>query len=274
MSVLSFLTTTKMHFLTCRHDNKEPQPLPEPLLADPGLEAAPAQAVAAPELAPAELPSLPEDFLNEQLVEGQNLQDIPLQEPAHGLEEPGAEAQPAEPAVEDHIPEPPPNPVEEHPAALEENQPGEAAQPIVPAAAPADRVRGPGRGYFNYWMDIKCATCNRVCGQLKKDPGPGDRDPPTWYMRVRNADGSWPSKGPQFRRRSVNTFGDSDVRSRKWIEDNKLCCRGLKKMALKLCFCFCCCGYCFDFHHLIRIVHLISYSSAVSTSTAQVSFFS
>jgi hypothetical protein len=71
---------------------------------------------------------------------------------------------------------------------------------------------------------VSCEVCGRVCGQLKLDPNPGSRDPPTWYMRVCGTDGSWPSKGPTFKRSIVSVMGNTDVRVRAWIQRNRKCC--------------------------------------------------
>lgn len=100
----------------------------------------------------------------------------------------------------------------------------EAPAPVAPPVPEAEaRVRAPGRGYVNFWTDVSCEVCGRVCGQLKLDPNPGSRDPPTWYMRVCGTDGSWPSKGPTFKRSIVSVMGNTDVRVRAWIQRNRKC---------------------------------------------------
>ena len=101
----------------------------------------------------------------------------------------------------------------------------EAPAPVAPPVPEAEaRVRAPGRGYVNFWTDVNCEVCGRVCGQLKLDPNPGSRDPPTWYMRVCGTNGSWPSKGPTFKRSIVSVMGNTDVRVRAWIQRNRKCC--------------------------------------------------
>lgn len=98
------------------------------------------------------------------------------------------------------------------------------------AACPTKRVHM--RGYINMWSDITCTRCGAICGQIKLDPGPGGRDSPTWYSRVKLADGSWPSKGRYFTRRSINTVGESDEFSRAWIADWSHC-HGIKRAGLE-----------------------------------------
>ena len=107
---------------------------------------------------------------------------------------------------------------------------------LVRPVAPAPRPDAPAparaaaavhsRGYINQWANVVCATCGNVAGQIKWDPGPGQRDDPTWFMRVRCADGKWGSKYPEFRRRTTGVVGDSDEFPKGWVQENKNCCRG------------------------------------------------
>ena len=121
---------------------------------------------------------------------------------------------------------------EEEPAGPLE---GEEAPQSLPAEldepeAPLSRLRH--RGYINQWSDITCSHCHAICGQIKLDPGPGARDSPTWYSRVKLPDGSWPTKGRFFTRRSINTVGESDDFSRAWIADWSHC-HGTKRAGLE-----------------------------------------
>ena len=86
-------------------------------------------------------------------------------------------------------------------------------------------VRGPGRGYINVWQDVLCNVCGQVAGQIKLDPGPANRDPETWFMRVKEGD-RWASKYPKFRRRTANVIGISDDFATGWVHENRTCCDG------------------------------------------------
>ena len=132
----------------------------------------------------------------------------------------------------------PPEPVEEsdHPADIDNHELQEEDPPpptpassstAAPAssstAAPASHARGPAT-HHNVWVDVLCARCSTVSGQIKYDPSPGLRDPATWVMRVRHSDGSYPGKGPTFRRRSCTIVGESDEFAKDWVLTNKQCC--------------------------------------------------
>ena len=84
--------------------------------------------------------------------------------------------------------------------------------------------RGPGRGYVNVWEDVQCPDCSKICGQIKLDPTPGSRDPPTWYMRVCDPHGVFPSKGPFFKRRVARLIGEGPEGPTHWVMENKRCC--------------------------------------------------
>ena len=92
-----------------------------------------------------------------------------------------------------------------------------------PPAAAAPRVHG--RGYINQWQDVACPRCGRTAGHIKLDPGPGNRDCPTWMMRVRDAAGKWGSKYPDLRKRTTSVVGESDEFALRWVQDNKKCCQ-------------------------------------------------
>ena len=87
--------------------------------------------------------------------------------------------------------------------------------------------RGPHkhhRDYRNVWHDVWCSRCLVKAGQIKLDPGPGSRDPPTWYMRTRISKNQWATGGQYFSRRTVTVVGETDEFCKKWILDNQLCC--------------------------------------------------
>ena len=103
--------------------------------------------------------------------------------------------------------------------------PDDPPAPILHPPAP-DRPAAAPRYHMLSWEDVTCPDCNAICGQFKFSPGPGRRDgadPPTWIMRVRQPDGSWPSKGPCFHRRVVHLVADNYPE--RWISENKRCCR-------------------------------------------------
>ena len=100
---------------------------------------------------------------------------------------------------------------------------------LLPPAAPVPGVRGPRApaAMSLTWTDVQCESCHQIAGQLKYNPGPSrneDTDPPTWFMRVKDG-GSWPSKGPYFKRRLARIVGDSDQFCRNWIRENRTCCQ-------------------------------------------------
>jgi len=111
----------------------------------------------------------------------------------------------------------PPEPVE---AGVRPGAEAAPANPRHPPAAP--------RHHVLFWEDVTCPGCNRTCGQFKFSPGPGRRegsDPPTWIIRVREEDGSWPSKGRCFHRRVAHLVPEENPKA--WIPENKRCCRRL-----------------------------------------------
>ncbi|CAK9095553.1 unnamed protein product [Durusdinium trenchii] len=139
---------------------------------------------------------------------------------------PDAEIEVAAPVVEPRVPEVVAPAVAEPNAAPEALAPDAAEvavldgapQPPAAGAAPGDArpdpaPRGPraaGRGFINVWTDVQRSSCSSVAGQIKLDPFPGSRDAPTWFMRIKQADGSWASKFPGFRRRTTHVIGESE----------------------------------------------------------------
>ena len=103
--------------------------------------------------------------------------------------------------------------------------------PVAPDAveAPVEgrAPRGPraaGRGFVNQWEDVVCPECHKIVGQIKLDPAPGSRDPPTWYMRAADRNGIFPSKGPFFKRKVARLIGEGPEGPTQWVMDNRKCC--------------------------------------------------
>ena len=99
--------------------------------------------------------------------------------------------------------------------------PRAAAKPRAIAVQRAPAVR------LLVWTDVECNTCHQTAGQFKYSEGParlGAHDPPTWMMRVQDPDGSWPTKGKNFRRRQSSIVGQTDEFAKNWISQNKTCC--------------------------------------------------
>ena len=75
------------------------------------------------------------------------------------------------------------------------------------------------------WTEVTCTVCNGIAGQLKFDPAPGNRDGPSWVMRVPDPNTrEWPQQGERFRRRRTSRVGDDDGFARAWIQENRVCC--------------------------------------------------
>eukprot|EP00435_Cladocopium_sp_Y103_P057818 s524_g20.t1 len=135
------------------------------------------------------------------------------------------------------------NPVPLQPAAPDLEPPAEVAAAaagvdLVVAkakAAPKAAAERPGprhtRDYMNQWTDVPCRQCNvAIAGQIKFDQGPGGRDKPTWFMRVREDDGSLnQSSGRYFSRRLTSVVGNTDAFAISWIDEYKKCC-GSKRL--------------------------------------------
>lgn len=112
-------------------------------------------------------------------------------------------------------------------------QAAEAPAPVdgeLPLADPAPRPAAAGRVIAGrrdeviLWSDIFCEHCGDHCGQIKLDPHPGNRDEPTWVMRVQNEHGVWPQKGGLFRRRIARLIGDGPEGATKWVMHMRKCC--------------------------------------------------
>ena len=110
------------------------------------------------------------------------------------------------------------------PAAAAAEAPAPA--PAAAAAAAAAVVRGdraPAPRQL-VWTDHLCSSCGQLIGQFKLAPCAGGRDPPTWFMRSREADGRFPQNGPGFVRRLASLVNEADIHS--WIERRAQCrCR-------------------------------------------------
>ena len=106
---------------------------------------------------------------------------------------------------------------------------GAPAVPVVASALDgASAVPAPvaSRIPVLIWTDVRCENCHELSGQFKLAEAPGMRDPPTWFMRVRLEDKSWPMQGPKFHRRQVRLVGRSEDYCRNWIKQKKTCCEG------------------------------------------------
>ena len=119
----------------------------------------------------------------------------------------------AEAPAEDAVPPPPPPP--------------SPPPPHVSRAEPAEpRVR---RAEILDWTEVMCPYCNSICGQVKYDPNPGNREP-IWVMRVKDVDGQWPSQGKLFRRRLTRLIGESADGAKKWCRSQRTCCETNKEV--------------------------------------------
>ena len=159
----------------------------------------------------------PHDPSSSSSSSSSSLDDLqpPVEEDAKADADPGPPP-PAVPVADDRRPAPP-EPVE---AGVRPGAKAAAARanPLHPPAAP--------RHHVLFWEDVTCPDCNRTRGQYKFSPGPGRRegsDPPTWIIRVKEEDGSWPSKGRCFHRRVAHLV--SEEYPKRWISENKRCCR-------------------------------------------------
>ena len=97
-----------------------------------------------------------------------------------------------------------------------------AAGSLAPAITAAG-LRAPAHQYM-FWETVMCTNCGQDAGQMKCDPSPGGRDKPTWHMRVKNVDGSWPTKGHSYQRRLVDRIGEATDYCVNWILGNRTCC--------------------------------------------------
>ena len=122
----------------------------------------------------------------------------------------------------------------EVPAEAAAEVPAEAAAevpvpppPVVPPE-PA-QPRAARRAEMLDWTDVTCSYCHSICGQIKYDPNPGNREP-IWVMRVREQDGQWPTQGRNFRRRLTRLIGESDELATKWCRSQRTCCQTNKRV--------------------------------------------
>ena len=99
--------------------------------------------------------------------------------------------------------------------------------PVVPPE-PA-QPRAARRAEMLDWTDVTCSYCHSICGQIKYDPNPGNREP-IWVMRVREQDGQWPTQGRNFRRRLTRLIGESDELATKWCRSQRTCCQTNKRV--------------------------------------------
>ena len=117
-------------------------------------------------------------------------------------------------------------PAEHGPRAAPCEAPAERGPRAAPREAPAERGPRAAAACALVWTDVTCSSCNQVCGQFKFSPGPsrlGSPDPPTWFMRVKEND-TWPSTGPNFRRRLAKVVGENSDYCKTWIQKNRKCC--------------------------------------------------
>ena len=108
----------------------------------------------------------------------------------------------------------------------------------APKAAAERPVPRHTRNYTNQWTDVRCDRCNvPIAGQIKFDEAPGQRDKPTWFMRVREADNSLShSSGKYFSRRLAERVGHTDEFAMEWIRKFKRCCGSERNPPWKICF--------------------------------------
>eukprot|EP00435_Cladocopium_sp_Y103_P043574 s167_g12.t1 len=123
-----------------------------------------------------------------------------------------------------------------------QQQPAEAAAeapvppPLDPPPAPAPsqpRIIAGRRAETLDWTDVMCSYCHSQCGQIKYDPNPGNREP-IWVMRVKEANGEWPTQGKNFRRRLTRLIGESPEGATKWCRSQRTCCQTNKEVDFPL----------------------------------------
>ena len=157
--------------------------------------------------------------------------EVPVREPSSGSREPSRAATAEVPVIPDDTPLEmflPGAALGKRDLDLDQDQDSVPPPPPRPNPDDAEQPRQPRRpGYVGVFMDVPCSQCGNVAGQIKLDPGPGGRDKKTWFMRVKEADGSrWADKFPKFRRRVVTVFGETDAKPKEWVQENRHCCRG------------------------------------------------
>ena len=93
---------------------------------------------------------------------------------------------------------------------------------------PAAAQPGQRRIVALIWEDVPCASCGLIAGQIKYDPAPGNRDGPSWIMRVEDpaAPGKWPQCGHYFRTRLTSVVGELAASATNWVTENHCCLAG------------------------------------------------
>lgn len=93
---------------------------------------------------------------------------------------------------------------------------------------PAAAQPGQRRSGALLWQDVPCASCGLIAGQIKYDPAPGNRDGPSWIMRVEDpaAPGKWPQCGHYFRTRRTSVVGELAAFATNWVTENHGCPAG------------------------------------------------
>jgi hypothetical protein len=105
--------------------------------------------------------------------------------------------------------------------AEDDGRPGGAAA----APRPAGLVRRAHVGEYLTWETVQCDVCGAEGGQMKLNPLPGNRDGPTWHMRVRDpVTLQWPTSGARIRARRTSVVGDSPAFGLSWCQTNRTCC--------------------------------------------------
>jgi len=97
---------------------------------------------------------------------------------------------------------------------------------VVPPGQPVQkRARAGPVGPLIPWEPICCDVCHVPAGQIKLEPAPGQRDGPSWVMRVRDpATDVWPTQGARFRTRRTSVVGEDDSFAKAWVQKNRTCC--------------------------------------------------
>ena len=77
-------------------------------------------------------------------------------------------------------------------------------------------------------VDYEDIDCGRVAGQFKLHQGPGNRDKPSWFLRVKDpSTGSWAENQP-LKRTIIQTPVDGPAKNRdwaiNWVRENRQCC--------------------------------------------------
>ncbi len=139
-------------------------------------------------------------------------------EPHEPAPPPVAVPAPAAPAPE--APEPPPPEREPPPPEPEPPPP-----PGPPPPAGAHHGHGPPVLPGLVYNTVPCARCGALNGQFQLHQSPGLRDKPSWKMRVIDpATRRWANRAPLFRV-LTETAERNEVWVRRWLDENRTCCR-------------------------------------------------